>query len=209
MNLKKSNYQIQVEKAWMEFPKWDHENIARKFNLVYDAHYLYIDFIGRRYRIDRSSGVTERTNNGISYDLQADFNEIMSIFDLFYYSKPELKLSGKWTGIQNVSGMAHSGQVVGSGLFTPYSDSFCGRSSELIKACVQLQGEEAEYADVCYIIKVFDVLPVMLQFWDGDDEFPAQIKFFWDKNILDFVHFETTFYIAFHLLKRIKEIMGD
>jgi hypothetical protein len=128
----------------------------------------------------------------------------MSFFDLFRYSNAELKLSGEWASIQSLSGMAHSSQSVGSGLFEPFAKRFTGRSRELAEACVQLGGEAASYADVSYIIQVFDFLPVMLQFWDADDEFPAQINIFWDKNILDYMHFETTFYIASHLLDRIK-----
>lgn len=45
-------------------------------------------------------------------------------------------------------------------------------------------------------------MPVVLQFWDADDEFDAALKIMWDTNTLDFMHFETTFYAANHLLQR-------
>jgi len=207
----KTNYQIQAEKALLEFPKWNHEDIANKFNLICDQQYLYIQFIGRPYRINRELGTVEKSRDGIVYDSEAGFNEIMSIFDLFHYSKAELKLSGEWINVQSLGVMGHSGKIIGNDLYAPFSKHFSGKCPELAKACMELGGEEEEgtHADVSFIIKIFDFLPVMIRFWDSDDEFPAEIKIFWDKNILDYVHFETTFYIAFHLLRRIKKIVGD
>ncbi|RBP57399.1 uncharacterized protein DUF3786 [Alkalibaculum bacchi] len=211
MDLGKSNYDIQAEKAQLEFPKWNHKAIADKFNLIYDKEYLYINFINQKHRINRETGLVEKSIDGILYHSKAGFNEIMSIFDLFSYSKAQLELSGEWINMQSLGASlgatGHSGRAVGSDLFAPFSKYFSGKCSELAKACVQLGGEEVAYTDVSYIINVFDLLPVMVQFWDCDDEFSGEIKIFWDKNILDYVHFETTFFIAFHLLQRIKEAM--
>ena len=41
-----------------------------------------------------------------------------------------------------------------------------------------------------------------------DYEFPASLQLLWDTNTLDFVHYETTYYIAGHLLSRLRELMG-
>ena len=38
----KSNYEIQAEKSKLEFIKWDHIKIAKKFNLEYDENYFRI-----------------------------------------------------------------------------------------------------------------------------------------------------------------------
>ena len=59
--------------------------------------------------------------------------------------------------------------------------------------------------DVSSLIPLFDFMPVMVQFWDADEEFDAVLKIMWDRNTLDFMHFETTFYAAGHLLRRLKE----
>ena len=48
---KKSNYEIQAENAILSFPQWDHEKIAKKFNLNLDKDYLYIKFIGQNYQL--------------------------------------------------------------------------------------------------------------------------------------------------------------
>ena len=64
--------------------------------------------------------------------------------------------------------------------------------------------------DVGYIIDIFDFLPVMFIFYDQDSEFPAEIKLLWDENILNFMHYETTFYVANQLFDRLEElILGE
>ena len=46
---------------------------------------------------------------------------------------------------------------------------------------------------------------MILQFWDADEEFEAVLKIMWDENILDYMHYETTYFAASHLLSRLKE----
>lgn len=58
-------------------------------------------------------------------------------------------------------------------------------------------------------IPVFDFLPVMLQFWDADEEFGAVLKFMWDYNTTDFMHFETIAFATMHLIDRLKETMEE
>ena len=50
-------------------------------------------------------------------------------------------------------------------------------------------------------------LPIVVQFWDADEEFPGQLMIKWDRNILQYMHFETTFYATGCLLQRIRELM--
>ena len=50
---------------------------------------------------------------------------------------------------------------------------------------------------------MFPFLPVQLRFWDADEEFPAQLRFLWDRNTLKFLHFETVYYVIGHLLGKL------
>ena len=45
-------------------------------------------------------------------------------------------------------------------------------------------------------------------FWDGDDEFPAQANILFDKNVVDFIHVESTVTIAMEGLYRLAEAAG-
>lgn len=63
--------------------------------------------------------------------------------------------------------------------------------------------------DAAARINVFEFLPVIVQYWDADEEFPAVLKFMVDENIQDFMHFETVMFMLGHLLCRIRECMEE
>ena len=67
MTNQKSNYEIQTQKALILFPKWNHEKIAKKFNLELDEHYLYINFIGQKYRLNRQNGSIQYLSKNNTY----------------------------------------------------------------------------------------------------------------------------------------------
>jgi hypothetical protein len=50
---------------------------------------------------------------------------------------------------------------------------------------------------------------VLLQFWEGDEEFPPKLLILWDRNTDQFMHFETTFYLQGDLLDRLRRIMEE
>ena len=66
---------------------------------------------------------------------------------------------------------------------------------------------KAGRGDVAYQIPLFDFLPVIFQFWNSDEEFPPSLKFFTDKNMLEYMHYETVWFAMSHLLERIEENM--
>ena len=70
-----------------------------------------------------------------------------------------------------------------------------------------MKGIKAGKGDVAYQIPVFDFLPVIFQFWNSDEDFAASLQLLVDKNILDYMHYETVWFAMSHLLSRIKEEM--
>lgn len=50
---------------------------------------------------------------------------------------------------------------------------------------------------------------MVLQFWDADEEFEAVLKFMWDYNTTDFMHFETIAFATFHLIDRLKDVAEE
>ena len=47
--------------------------------------------------------------------------------------------------------------------------------------------------------------PVLLQFWEADDEFAPQIRILWDDQTMRYLNFETTYYLQGDLLARLLE----
>ena len=54
-----------------------------------------------------------------------------------------------------------------------------------------------------YTLDVFDFFPGCVRFWDADEEFPASLQFLWDANALDFLYYETLWYVMGEVLDRL------
>jgi len=48
-----------------------------------------------------------------------------------------------------------------------------------------------------------------IQYWNSDEEFPASLQLMWDKNVLQYMRYETTWFAAMHVLNRVKEEMQN
>ena len=55
------------------------------------------------------------------------------------------------------------------------------------------------------MIPVTSYFPVLLQFWEGDEEFPPKLMLLWDENSMAFLHYETTYYLQGDLLERLSQ----
>ena len=97
---------------------------------------------------------------------------------------------------------------VGRNLFQKSADGFNGKRKELEAVC-EIFGEKLDLnGDVAVKLYPFSFLPVILQYWEADEEFPANLKFMYDENILDYMHYETIFFMTGHIVKRIEEMMN-
>ena len=212
----KSNYKVQSENAKLKFIEFDHIKLAEKFDLEYDREYLYIYFVGANYRLGMKNGVIQRIesnseDNNLKY-IDAEYNEVMSILDLFDYSKDvpkgQLKLSGNFVAPNALKGVVKGGFAGGgSNMFSKYADKFSQNIEKLEKACEKLGGKKINSGDVGYIIDIFKCLPFMFVFYDRDSDFEPEIKIFWDENVLDYVHYETTYFMIIYLFDKICELM--
>lgn len=205
-----SNYDKMKADAAHLFLKYDQESMCRKFDLKADRDFIYISFFSRLHRVDRSTGVvTFQDENGMTVD--ADFNASMVIYDLLCYSKPDCRTSGEIInikGLNKVQSGTLSGTLIGdNGYLRPYADFFDKNSGRLSSACENIGGIKAERGDVAYTFLMFDFLPITLRFWESEDDIPASLQVFVDKNIIDFMHFETLMYAVSYLLGRVKHII--
>ena len=206
--LRPSNYDIMRDRMELEFAKYDQMEMIRKFSLRYDKDFLYLRFVGRDYRISRTCGRTEWYSDAEKNFIHAGYNESMTIFDVLAWSKPGCHLAGRFVPAADLPGTTKSASAAGN-LFSRQSGIFAGRCEALREACRKLGGIPGTVGDVSSIIPVFDFLPAMLQFWDADEEFDAVLKFMWDYNTTDFMHFETMAFATMHLIDRLKEIVEE
>lgn len=204
----KSNYEQMKIQMQDHFLDYDQETMIRRFSLQADEAYLYLNFLGRPYRVSRINGRVEWSEDGFIQANTADYNEAMSIFDVLCCSKEGCSLSGEFVSVNNLPGIV-AGARSGSGMFDESAAFFDGKTHALDRACRRMGGVEIAKGDVGFRLMVFDFLPLELRFWESDDEFGPSLNLLWDRNLLQFIHYETSYFIAGHLMRRLKEIMRE
>ena len=203
-----SNYDLQVDIGKRIFLEYDQDLLIRKFRLDADDDYLYLTYLGSACRIDRKTGSIEE-QVGCGWQECRSFGTVMTIYDLLCYHKGDAPppLSGQWctAGTFVVTG------VTKTEVFTKkYTGLFDGQPEKLKDLCEKLGGTvlpPLAGADVTCRFPVTDFFPVLLQFWQSDEDFPAKLMLLWDRNSDQFLHFETTFYLQGDLLSRLKKLM--
>lgn len=205
-----SNYDKQALMAKELFLKYDQQEIIRKLHLEHDDAYIYLRMLGKKYRVLRRDGSIEvETKKGYSSKLSEDvtFNIVMTIYDILCYSRETPVLAKEWCPLA----LLQITSTPGADTFTKkYAEAFSGKTEELWKACENIGGRKPEImagADVCWEFDLFPCFPIQFRYWDKDEEFPAQIKLLWDKNSLDFMHFETLYYAMGILLDTLQNSM--
>lgn len=199
-----SNYEITRNRVRGEFLKYDQARMIEKFSLRNDEKYLYITMLRREYRIDRQTAVIEWSDDGFLTCCAADFDAAMTICDVLCDSKDGCALSGRYCTVRMLRGTIKSGGL-GYELFQSYADDWNGKTEALRTACSHFGSPISLAGDVAFRLDAFPFLPVILQFWEADEDFPAHLKFLFDENMTDFMRFETIFYLMGHILDRIRE----
>ena len=199
-----SNYDLQVDIGRRIFLEFDQERIIRKFGLEADDAWIYLTYLNIPCRISRGDGRIEELAEEVWTECR-NFGTVMTVYDLLCHHKGAYapQLSGQWC---TVGSFVVTG-VTDAGVFSKKAAAFFdGRAEELKQACLRLGGTPEKRmagADVTCRIPVTPFLPVLLRFWEGDEEFPPKLQLMWDKNAMKFLHFETTFYLQGDLLERL------
>ena len=204
------NYDLQVDIARKIFLSYDQALLRQKFSLEADDTYLYLTYLNTPCRLARATGTLEEYKEN-SWQECRDYSRVMTVYDLLCHHKgakmPEL--SGQWctVGTFIVTGITET-----EGFTRKVAEHFNGCLEELRKACQNLGGSlqpPMAGADLTCLFWATPFFPVLLQFWEGDDEFPPKLLILWDRNTDRFMHFETTFYLQGDVLSRLKRCMEE
>ena len=199
------NYDLQVDIARKLFLEYDQQRLVRKFKLEADAQYLYLTYFGTPCRIDRVTGCIEQCFENRWQECR-EYSRVMTIYDLLCYHKGEIlpALSGEWCAV----GTFIIAGITDTETYTKkIARLFDGRINKLKEACVKSGGQILKpmaNANVTCRFQVTPFFPVLLQFWEGDEDFPPKLLLLWDENADKFLRFETTFYLQGDLLEQLK-----
>ena len=199
-----SNYDLQVDIAKRIFMEYDHQRLIRKFGLEADAAWIYLTYLNTPCRISRENGGVEELIDGEWRECRC-YDTVMTIYDILCHHKGDVApvLSGQWC---TVGHFIVTGITQADGFARKYARVFDGHCGALRQACEGMGGEllpPMAGADVTCCFWATPFFPVLLQFWEGDEDFPPKLMLLWDSSTPSFLHFETTFYLQGDLMERL------
>lgn len=197
------NYQISRDRAQSYFLKFDQQKLISFWNLRHEEDWLYVVFLNREYKIRRHDGRVLRNDGS-----EAGFEETLSIFDFLCHQGEQKTLCGRWAPVNSLEGLGAAAGV-GTNFHGKIANRFDQDPQAFRAACQALGGEAVAMGDIGYRFPVFGDFSLILKFYHSDEDFPASATILWDANTLQFLFYETTFYIAGFLLRTIAEKMQD
>ena len=200
-----NNYLLQAAQAKRYFLTYDQDALIRKLGLEYDEEYLYPVLFSRRYRLSRKTGDLEREEKGSWQDANTH-PEVMTLLDFVCDSREDRFVSGHFKNMADFGHAFHQNLLEER---DPNAELFQSRAEDFRNACKALGGKPLPTGDIAYSIEVFDGLPLLVQLWFGDEEFPASLRFLWDENALMYLKYETMYFARELLLGRLKAEMEE
>ena len=129
--------------------------------------------------------------------MPAGFGAAMTAYDLLSNPNGFPVLAGQWCSHDSFNAVQAGtlqGQLKAS-VTPPAAQHFSGRIDRLRQAVARLGGTPTDGSgDFSAVLPVLPFFPVLLRFWEADDEFPAQLQFLWDRNSMRYLTYETSFY---------------
>ena len=192
-----NNYLVQSRQAKERFLRYDQQALIHKLKLQGDNNYIYVKLLCKTYRIHRATGDLERLEQTwVDANTHA---EVMTLMDLVCDSRPDRHLAFRWKNTLSFGHMFHQTLLEER---NPFADAIQADPEGFRRACTALGATPIAIGDIGYRFEVFDGLPLVLQFWEGDEEFPPSVRYLWDENALMYLKYETM-YFAIGLLNRL------
>lgn len=201
---RKDNYLLQANHAKQGFLGYDQEKLIAKLKLQADEDFLYMQFVNQPYRICRRSGDISRRVDGEWVDGNA-YEEVMTLLDLVCDSREGRYLACRWKNMQDFGAQVHRNLLEDAR--DPDALAFDADPDGFRRGCLALGGTPIPQGDAAYAIEVFDGLPLVVQLWLGDEEFPPQLRILWDENANMYLKYETMYFAKALVLRRIRENM--
>lgn len=202
------NYLIARDRAREYFLQCARDRHLLRPGVREEGDTLRFPFLGMEALVSRATGRVDMVSpNGTSWE--ADYAESLSVYDWLCDSRPDAVPSGAYCPIHSLPGIlvgGNGGLSMGDGKLCSLADR---DPAGFRAACEALGGEGCPMGEIGYRMLVFPDLSVILKFYHSDEDFPAQLTILWDRNTLQFVRYETAYYIAGVLFRRLRRGMGE
>lgn len=199
-----NNYEVQLRQAQARFLQYDQQALIDKLKLQADENYLYVTLLCKAYRLCRKTGTLQRQE-----EAWVDANthgEVMTLLDLICDSRLDRFLSGHMVNM-SVFGLRFHQVLLESR--DPFAEAIQADRAGFRRACLAMGGRPYPGGDETYSIELFEGLRIAILFWEGDEEFPARVRYLWDENALMYLKYETMYFALGILRDRIRRLMEE
>lgn len=193
-----NNYALMARSAQQRFLTYDQSAIIANIPLTFDAAFFYLPVLDRTCRIDRGTGSLAWSSSD-GWIPTNDFHDVLTIFDYLCDAKPCRRSTGELRSMASFGHMFHTGLLENSEA-SPLEAAIDRDPAAFIRACEALGGTPFPNCDMGFTLPFFPDLTVTLQFWHSDDEFPARLRYLWDRSAADYLRYETMYY-ALNLIR--------
>ena len=191
-----NNYDKMLADAQKRCAGYDMAALAVKPGVEDLPGYLLTCFLGQEVRIRKADA--QVTVNGEA----ADFGQALSVYDWLCDRKPGAASSGEFCPVSSLPGVYVSGK--GLGMQMPTLSKRIHEDPLAFSKIMRILGAaEIPLGDMGWEMDIFPGFPMQLKFYFGDEEFDPQLTLLWDRNSLQFVRYETLYYIAGCLYDRL------
>lgn len=139
---------------------------------------------------------------------EAQFNEAMTIYDLLGYAQPSCHASGTMVNMKSLHTKIAATAPRPSSFYAAQEARLAAyeaqQSGILAQAAQIIGGTPLNKADVSAQFTVINDLTMQIQLWLPDEDFPASLQFFWDENVLQYMHYETVWYANGFILEELE-----
>jgi Domain of unknown function (DUF3786) len=137
-------------------------------------------------------------------DRKSDTNTLFGLFIVYYLLRSkENRICSEWISEKDIPG----GATFFRGPHKIPTELIERRYEKDIQGfkdiCQQLSGIRVDMADAAYFFQITPRIPVVVQFWNGDDEFPPEAKILFDKTITKHLTPDIIFCLAAEICRRI------
>lgn len=178
------------------FASYDTNKISGKPGVTDCGDTLHTQFLGGQVVIKKADGTV--TVDG----KRADFNSAMSVFDWLCDGKADAAAFGRYAPVSSLPGVLVSGN--GLMMDSPSVAEMADQQPEKLRTTLLKMGaREISIGDMGFEVPLFPGICLRLKFYFRDEEFAPSVTFLWDENILQFVRYETVYYIAGAITKKL------
>ena len=194
-----NNYEIALVSAQKRCAGYNMAVLAAKPGVEETPAYLKTCFLGQEVCICKADA-------SVTVDGKlANFGQALSVYDWLCDRKSDAAASGEFCPVSSLDRVYVSGK--GLSMQMPTLSKRIHDNPEQFRAGMAAIGaREIKMGDLGWQLNVFPDLPMGLKFYFADDEFPPQLSLLWDRNSLQFVRYETLYYIAGCLHERLQRL---